>query len=722
MSFYFDDEDDWDVPSSSQRSSQKTKKKRTTEDDFVCENCGGTECYMDGTSGILTCAECFTQSQNIIAASQEELDVTEALGLAGRVKGGAYASIGKSGQKRRTREKKNAEDYDKSEKLPDVVECIRGMQRVLKETSRIICHLADAKDDHERVLETVKLMWKAYLGAWNDGAEYFGAIYPEVRFCFRDSFLSLPIRIKVLKNLTYMSTKRVREEVLQAEQETNSDNEEGDDRDRSVDENASRPEVILPFENDEDEMSQSSDLTVEAGDPKKKSKADALSPIVRMIFNHYKMTRKNVPQVGRRAAALILRPSIAMVVGMLWVAVAPLGVTGGHIREWIGNGSLPLLNAFRLLSSEEQQTLKPIEAFFKPQFPPTLYVMKRIVRALHVACGYKPPKIILRKKKRRFEATTSRQFKPGRLMTAASVPITTARLVSDLGLGQHVLDYSLALMGLPIIIRPGTKTNEEFGKGVVGDPWLPRPLKRARPDRLLDPAKILGVIVIAYKLIPGWQKHSYKRPMSSTKYEGKEGDEASFSSGVDSQAGPKAKRRRTLQFRRRFVPWTQESFRFVGNGRLMEDYLGFLEEEMVAPNDSVLPEFVSGLDSNEKTRTPCAANENSQTALPCRSLRSVTQQSLQYRWTDGLLHYEVTDDPGTDSIGPAPEPLGPLLEYMAFKSGVLPTDILRFVIELDKDMKKKRKKKTSTLKMNLGEAYEKVLGAKTAGDDNSLHV
>jgi hypothetical protein len=58
---------------------------------------------------------------------------------------------------------------------------------------------------------------------------------------------------------------------------------------------------------------------------------------------------------------------------------------------------------------------------------------------------------------------------------------------------------------------------------------------------------------------------------------------------------------------------------------------------------------------------------------------------------------------------------------MAFKSGVLPTDILRFVVELDKDMKKRRKK-SSTLKINLGEAYEKVVGAKTAGGDNSSHV
>jgi hypothetical protein len=265
-------------------------------------------------------------------------------------------------------------------------------------------------------------------------------------------------------------------------------------------------------------------------------------------------------------------------------------------------------------------------------------------------------------------------------------------------------------MGLPVMIQ----RDEKFGRG--GYPWLPQPLKRARPDRLLDPARVLGVIVIAYKLIYGWQKHSYERPMSSTKYGEKESDEASFSSDVESQVEPKAKRRRTLQRRKRFVPWTQESFRFVGNGRLMEDYLGFLEEEMVAPNDSILPEFVSGLDYNEKTRTPCAANENSQTALPCRSLRSAIEQSLQYRPYKKYLHYEVTHNPGSSSIGPAPEPLGPLLEYMAFKSGVLPTDILRSVVELDKGMKKRKAKYRVPLKMNLGEAYEKVVEAETADD------
>ena len=71
MSFYFDDDDDAFVPLS--QTTAATPKKGDDDDDddmFVCDNCGGTESYMDEATGTLTCTQCYTQSQNIIDESQ----------------------------------------------------------------------------------------------------------------------------------------------------------------------------------------------------------------------------------------------------------------------------------------------------------------------------------------------------------------------------------------------------------------------------------------------------------------------------------------------------------------------------------------------------------------------------------------------------------------------------------------------------------------------------
>jgi hypothetical protein len=86
-------------------------------------------------------------------------------------------------------------------------------------------------------------------------------------------------------------------------------------------------------------------------------------------------------------------------------------VTGGHLQEWIGNGSLPLFNAsFVLLPSKEQKVS-----------PPSMYALKKTVRTLHVACGYRPRKIIVRQKfsRQRMETISFRDFAPGRLMHVA---------------------------------------------------------------------------------------------------------------------------------------------------------------------------------------------------------------------------------------------------------------------------------------------------------------
>merc|ERR1712238_217552 len=134
--------------------------------------------------------------------------------------------------------------------------------------------------------------------------------------------------------------------------------------------------------------------------------------------------------MGRKEAAILLRPSMGLVMGMLLTAASPYGVTPANIVHWIENGSLPLLNAFdstnsnstsksksnptnnnsdsssscprpylrrcrSLLSTTQKGTLKMISGFFKCPVPPTVSTILKTVKIIHVACGYQTPKIKL---------------------------------------------------------------------------------------------------------------------------------------------------------------------------------------------------------------------------------------------------------------------------------------------------------------------------------------
>jgi hypothetical protein len=84
-------------------------------------------------------------------------------------------------------------------------------------------------------------------------------------------------------------------------------------------------------------------------------------------------------------------------------------VTGGHLREWIGNGLLPLFNASFVLLPEQKVS------------PPSMYALRKTVQTLHMACGYRPHNIIVRQKFSRqcMETILSRDFAPGRIIHVA---------------------------------------------------------------------------------------------------------------------------------------------------------------------------------------------------------------------------------------------------------------------------------------------------------------
>ncbi|VEU35302.1 unnamed protein product [Pseudo-nitzschia multistriata] len=257
----------------------------------------------------------------------------------------------------------------------------------------------------------------------------------------------------------------------------------------------------------------------------------------KMLLYHFKELAKKAPSVssskkngknprqtffvGRKEAALLLRPSMVMVAGILLVAAGPHGVTEGMMIEWIENGSLPLLRAFdTLLPKDQREPLAMVAPFFCLPLAPSTTVLRNTVKKVHVACGYRPPKIKLVAPRnfpdpplptlegagagahpvtpppatRERILTKQSLYAPGRLIRPSTVPLLLGHFVSELGFSQLVLNYSLALAGLAVSNQslPAAGAGEETPWIVPDDyeeeeeekpPPAPRPQKKPRPER-----------------------------------------------------------------------------------------------------------------------------------------------------------------------------------------------------------------------------------------------
>jgi len=73
---------------------------------------------------------------------------------------------------------------------------------------------------------------------------------------------------------------------------------------------------------------------------------------------------------------------------------------------------------------------------------------------------------------------------------------------AHLGVDSRVLDFTYALMGLPVYC------NCEVGESWKD--WLPAPLKLAQPSFIVSPLHLIAVIVAATKFVPGWEKSVVK--------------------------------------------------------------------------------------------------------------------------------------------------------------------------------------------------------------------
>lgn len=190
-----------------------------------------------------------------------------------------------------------------------------------------------------------------------------------------------------------------------------------------------------------------------------------------------------------------------------------------------------------------------------------------------------------------------------------NVPMMACRFVTDLGLDQRVLDISLALMGL--YRRDESKRRQQNQQqshhGARSEvEWLPGPLHGASPDRIVSPLHVMAVIVAACKMFPNWEgwqvrlasdiinsdatnrtergrgatDETWDRRESSVRTEV---DDNSWTRGFHNDGNngdkmePLFKKNKDLK-RQRFIPWKDDEINLVGNGRMLEEYLDFVEE------------------------------------------------------------------------------------------------------------------------------------------------
>jgi len=470
---------------------------------------------------------------------------------------------------------------------------------------------------------------------------------------------------------------------------------------------------------------------------KEKGQARSKNTFDKMIYYHNKILKehtesKTVSVLGRKEAALMLRPSMRLLLGLLLVAASPHGVTEGQMVGWVENGSLPILHAFStLLSDAQKETLAMTAPFFTLPITPTASNLKRIAKKIHVACEYRPPmspKPVFLRKPQEPIATDPLDFEPGRLIYPSAVPLILGQLVSDLGFSQKVLNYSLALMGLPVsrlaltkvsASRKRPKTNvagssvkddhnasSSVYRECVQEPsqmgnengqveWLPPKLWYAHPDKLSDIHQILAVVIVACKLIPDWE--------SNQRYVFQRGRDFNDSFKVSD----------------RFVPWTQEQFRYIVTGKTESDYLDFLEEYIFRGSNHALPKFVetfnescvSHIDDHvsgslDKGNDDSVCDREESEICHRRDNTIVVPNKLVLGWKstqpEGKSRYceKRTSRKSTNSrrlyhrttllntVGPlrVDGPLGPLIEYVAMKTETCPDRILEKLIELDKEM------------------------------------
>ena len=478
---------------------------------------------------------------------------------------------------------------------------------------------------------------------------------------------------------------------------------------------------------EDDQRSTKSDLSDDEGHVEREigpvTVSNTIMRIVK-VHNQQRDTGKNGSQITtkQRDAALLITPSMKMVIGMILIAASPYGVTSSLLIGWVASGALPLLDAYRSIllkgkKSHINRKLKAISSFFSLRSQPTDEQLRHIAKRLHVACGYRPPAVKLLSKKRKncrrndedaydkiqiTDLTDKRLSEAGRLIRPSNVSVSLAQLILSLGLSQTILNYSLVIMGLPVASRSlsfteSSNTNSKDppqSKDVV---WLPPKLPSARADKISTVSDLLAVIVVACKLVPGWEKQlKFGKETRDIKHRGEhDGEDGTIlvpskmhDNSVDDS----------------FAPWNPRIFSNIGNGTLEEGYIRFLESGSVINTDIMTLPKTAKLFLTKKAPEKSIQNKayNSNKEGPVVQSKVVidvysesergtrTQSSLST--TNSIIYRRIAC---TDALGvmPLPLPEGPLIEYLAGSTGVRTTQIVKLLIQLEGELAATYRKK-----------------------------
>ena len=536
------------------------------------------------------------------------------------------------------------DEYDESIPLPDIHTCLQGMQCVLQKCVSIVVmqilskrkalddantttgsraiskktHCTNDEDDNDKsdddddddddtgsdfyeerqreeyeidvtpqhqillqsLQSTVKEIWLSYIHAWSIGAEYYGARYPQVRFCFRDLFVSnyqvsymvrryIPHRMirnkeevnvtQTTPDTTHSSSSTSRRHIIK--NETHDLDEDEDEHDDVLDVTDSAYVEVNQAEAADDVADVNDTFQATKAKIAKKNSAIRCGAIQKMIQHHGGRGRK---LKGYKEVALLIRPSMTMVATILYLALtkhrhsnctnqvitlATAGLTYLDVCEWIQTGQLPLMTAYhRLLSISLQQKLLAVRGFFHLDHPIAPSQIEHMSTQLCVACRLRiQPKIVgmdscpaVIQNPKKSKGDVVRQWE------MPNLPYIMARFVATAGLNQEVLDRSLCLIGYTSIVNHSHK--------IQSIPIIIPALQLSRIDELL------AIIAISCQFDPQWRDWIFMTP------------------DRDSGTAP-------------IIPWNDSEIRLIRNGPSFHQYLHFVNQHVLPEYDNTHPNF-----------------------------------------------------------------------------------------------------------------------------------
>ena len=395
-------------------------------------------------------------------------------------------------------------------------------------------------DDIRRYVETallsiVRRIWTGYLRSWHLGATYYGRHHPTIRFSLRDRFLTTGMRGMLYRTIadtvateegTTMSERKQQKGPHHWDDDDKEDDNEDDDEEEEEDDDMGDDVDIEGGNDDEDNEDNDigDDTTVLFGKRKrhvhntsnaaaddsnnsKKGKYSSnrlrqtnvfaqlmyrMTLLHRLQQQHHQSSRDhtgnenvnenhddmNTKNYYCREAALLLQPSITLVVSILYAASMRAGIAPHEMIQWIQQDKLKgvmgdTLRAIAVASEQSNNSddninhytkmmMEPGMVFLRPFFRntklPTVRIMEHQAKLLLLASGVKSFSEWRGAEQHHHQQQTNeynvednddgKDSKHTLLLSVANVPSLMAQCAADLDLGQDVLRTGLYLIGL----------------------------------------------------------------------------------------------------------------------------------------------------------------------------------------------------------------------------------------------------------------------------------